>query len=259
MKAHQHTIVFGRHPVREWLRAGKPAEKLYIREDLRTSWLGELEHLARQAGVPVQRVPAERLQRLTGTHRHQGVALLAGLVSYWELDKLLENAFAREPTPLLLVLDQLEDPQNLGAILRTAEAAGVSGVIVPRHGSAPIAGAVLKSSAGAAAHLPIARVTNLVRALATLREAGFWIVGAEAEAQTCLWELDYADPIAFVIGSEGHGIRPLVRQHCDWLVHIPMQGRVGSLNASVAAGVLVYTALEARWRRARSGPEAPRP
>ncbi|MCS7155918.1 MAG: 23S rRNA (guanosine(2251)-2'-O)-methyltransferase RlmB [Bacteroidota bacterium] len=242
-------IVFGRHPVREWLLSGRRAEKLYVREGLRSPWLAELEALASAQRVPIQRVPGARLDSLTGTRHHQGVALIGGLVAYWALETLLEQAFAQDPRPLLLVLDQIVDPHNVGAILRTAEAAGVQGVIVPKHGAAPISPAVLKTSAGAAVHLAIARATNLVRALQTLKQAGFWVIGADQGADRLLWEQDYSGPTALVIGNEGKGIRPLVRRHCDALVRIPMRGQVASLNASVAAAVLLYAALEDRWRQ----------
>lgn len=238
------SVVVGRRPVAELLRSGRPVDRLYVAEGAEA--LGELVELARQQGIPVQRVPRPVLRRLSGTEHHQGVVARTAPVGYVELEDLTAPD-ARRPggvdealPPLILVLDHPTDPQNVGALLRTAEAVAVRGVVLPVRRSAPITPAVERASAGAVRHVRLARVSSVADALLRLKKAGFWAVGAEPEARQSLWEADLTGPVAVVIGSEGEGMSELVRRRCDLLVRIPMFGAVASLNASVAGALMLY-------------------
>lgn len=230
----------------ELLRSGRPVDRLWVAEG--AAGLAPLLGLAGSQGVPVQRVAREVLSRLCGSERHQGVAARAAAAPLLSLHELLEQATGgkrpapgdRTPAPLLVVLDHLTDPQNVGALLRTAEAVGASGVVMAARRSAPVSAAVVRASAGAVHHLRISRVSSVAEALERVKEAGFWVVGAEASAELSLWEADLRGPLAVVVGAEGRGMAPLVRRRCDWLVRIPMWGKVSSLNASVAGALLLY-------------------
>lgn len=201
---------------------------------------------AREQGVPVQHVPRVHLDRLSGGLRHQGIAASVAAFDYTDLADLLERAERAGEPPFLLFLDQVQDPQNLGSILRTAEAAGVHGVVLPRHRAAGLTAAVARASAGAIEHLAVARVGNLATTAAQLKERGFWVIGADAEGGTDFREIDYRVPLIVAVGGEDKGLgKPLAAQ-CDWIVRLPMRGRVNSLNASVAAAVLLYQVVQAR-------------
>lgn len=242
----------GRNPVREALeQAETRVEKVLLQEGAGGPAIEAIRRAAAARGIPVQTVPKARLDRLVPGATHQGVVALIAPVAYWDLEDLLatvapspELVTARRP--LLLALDQIEDPHNYGAILRTAVAAGVSGVIVPRHHMAPLSAVAVKASAGAALRLPIARVTNLAEALESLKSYGFWIAGASPQGQITLWEMDWHRPLVLVLGNEGRGLRPRVAQTCDVLVSIPLRGPVASLNVSVAAGILLFAAIRER-------------
>lgn len=243
----ESTIVFGRRPVAELLRSGRPVERIWVAEGARD--LGPILELASRQALPVQRVPREVLQRLCGTDRHQGVAARASAVELVPLVELLEPQGAVPPQeaaaaaglpPLLLVLDHLTDPQNVGALLRTAEAVGVRGVVIPARRAAPLTPAVERASAGAVRHVRISRVSSVADALLRIKKAGFWVVGTDPAAERSLWEADLRGAVAVVVGSEGQGMSALVRRRCDLLVRIPMFGRVGSLNASAAGAVVLY-------------------
>jgi 23S rRNA (guanosine2251-2'-O)-methyltransferase len=236
-------VIAGRHPVLEALRAGRPLNKLWVAEHADGGSLSEILARAREMGVVVQRVPRARLQKVAGD-AHQGVVAFAAARAY----AALEDVMARDTgqAPLIVLLDELNDPHNLGAIVRTAEAAGAQGVVVPKRRSASLTATVAKASAGALEYLPVARVSNLVQAIDRLKEAGYWVFGADAEAQRLYTQVDLRGPTAFVIGAEGSGLSRLVKARCDEIVKLPMLGRVGSLNASVAAGVLLYEAVRQR-------------
>jgi 23S rRNA (guanosine2251-2'-O)-methyltransferase len=236
-------IVYGINPVLEALRAGRVKEvRVADRADGR---LGNVMKLARERGVRVRRVPPDALERESRRGVHQGVVADAEDVDSYSVEDLLRGSAG---VPLLVVLDSIEDPHNVGAILRTADAAGVDGVIRQSRRAASLAGAAAKASAGAVAHVRIAEVVNIARALEDLKEAGVWTVGLDGSAETPYDAVDYTLPTAVVLGAEGSGLRRLVRERCDRLASIPMQGHVESLNVSVAAGITLFEAV--RQRRA---------
>ena len=239
-------VLYGRHAVHEALRAGRRrAYKLILAEGVReTGVIGQILLLARRAGLKVVRTDRQNLE-LVGDVNHQGVLLEAAPYPYVALDALLD-APADSP-PVLLLLDLLQDPQNVGTLLRTAEAVGVQGVIIQRKRAVGITPAVVRASAGAVEHLRIAQVTNLAHAIATLKQHDFWVAGLEAAPTAQRYdEADLSVPLALVVGSEGRGLRRLVRERCDFLLSLPMVGRVSSLNAAVAGSVVLYEAFRSR-------------
>ncbi len=234
-------MICGRNPVREALRAGRPVHKIIV-AGKGNGALREIATLARARGVPVQFADRAALDRLTGGVRHQGVVALAAPVGYADPDGLV----AGKERPLLVALAGVQDPRNLGAVVRTAEAAGADGVVIPARRAAGITPAAEKAAAGALAHLPVARVTNLARFLEQMKEKGLWVVGADPEAEQVYWDADLRGPLVLVVGGEEAGLGRVVRAACDLLVRVPMTGRVGSLNASVAAALLIYEVLRQR-------------
>jgi len=244
--------VHGVNPVRELLRAGGDAAELWVAEGAERGRLAEILRLAREAGARLREAPRARLDRLAGTDRHQGVVAVVADYRYRELDELLAAARARAEPPLLVLLDGIEDPQNLGAIIRSAHALGAHGVVIPRDRAVGITAAAAKASAGAVEHCPVARVTNLAQALESLKESGVWAVGLAADGGRQLASVDLTAPTAIVIGSEGQGLRRLVRERCDHVALIPMSGEIGSLNASTSAAICLYEAVRQR-RLGRGG------
>ncbi|MCS7220617.1 MAG: 23S rRNA (guanosine(2251)-2'-O)-methyltransferase RlmB [Anaerolineae bacterium] len=243
-------ILYGRHAVLEALRAKRRrALRLFLAEGVQErGTVLEILEIAHQRGIPVQRVRRGELDRL-GTTDHQGVAMEATPFPYVELEDILTAAAARSELPFLLLLDHLQDPQNLGTLLRTAEAVGVHGVVLPERRAAGVTPAVSNVSAGAVEHLHVARVTNLVQTIEKLKRAGVWVIGLERTASAIPYDrADLSGPLALVVGSEGGGMSRLVREHCDWLVMLPMFGRINSLNAAVAGSIVLYTAVHARQR-----------
>jgi 23S rRNA (guanosine2251-2'-O)-methyltransferase len=238
--------VEGRNPVREALRAGRSIHRLLVARDERRGPLGEILALARERGVPVEEVPRETLDRKSATGAHQGIIALVTAKPYVELDAVLAGVQARGEQPLLLLCDGLQDPHNLGALLRTADAVGAHGVVIPARRAVGLTAVVAKTSAGAVEHVPVCRVTNLSQTIRTLQEQGLWVVGADAAAEKAYWEVDLRGPLAVVVGGEGTGIGRLVAERCDLLVRLPMQGQVNSLNASVAGSLLLYEVLRQR-------------
>ena len=234
-------LVVGVHPVREALRAGGVQEvRVGQRADSRVA---DIVRLAEADGVPVIRVDGADLDRLAAGQRHQGVlATLADAPRRWTLEQLV----AADPRPLIVILDGVEDPHNVGAILRTADAVGATGVVRQDRHAAALGPAAARSSAGAVAHVRIAEVVNIVRAIETLKALGVWVVGLDAEGAQAYGTVDYRPGTALVVGAEGEGLRRLVREHCDFVVALPMRGHVGSLNVSVAAGVLLYEVMRQR-------------
>ncbi len=235
--------------MREALRAGRRrALRLSLAEGVReTGIVAEIVALAEAAGCAVRRVERRELDRLVSGH--QGVVLEASPYPYADLVDILALAEPRGEPPLLLVLDHLEDPRNVGALLRTAEAAGVHGVVLPQRRSAAITPAASDTSAGAAEHLRVAQVTNLARTLAELKQAGLWVAGLESRPEAQPYDaVDLSGPLALVVGSEGRGLSRLVRERCDWLLKLPMRGGVGSLNAAVAGSIVLYWVLRCRER-----------
>lgn len=235
----------GRHPVLEAIRAGRRVRKLFLFEGARGSAL-EVEQAARRAGIPVVSATRAELDAMVHGRVHQGVVALAEPRTYQSVEDILTLAGRRGEAPFLVLLDGVEDPRNLGSIIRTSAAAGVHGLIIPSRRSADLTPAAVKTSAGAADHLAIARVVNLARTLDDLKERGLWIVGADAEAAEAHTQLDLNGPLALVIGGEHQGLRRLVREKCDFLARIPMAGPLNSLNASVAAAILIFEAVRQR-------------
>ncbi|HNW59881.1 MAG TPA: 23S rRNA (guanosine(2251)-2'-O)-methyltransferase RlmB [bacterium] len=238
--------IYGRNPVLEWLRAGYPTEKLLISRELSGAALQEIEKLAAGLNLAVENVSRPELARAAGSDHHQGVAARITLPDYVEVDEILARAAQRNEPPLLAILDCVQDPHNLGAILRSADGAGVHGVIIPKDNAAPMTAAVFKASAGAAAHVAVARVTNLSRTMDELKERGIWFAGTDEEGEQLYTELDLKGPTGLVLGSEGKGLRRLVREECDFVARIPLRGKVSSLNVSVAAAVLFFEARRQR-------------
>ena len=241
-----YSYIYGRNPVLEWLRAGYPAEKLLVSRELGGVALQEISKLAAAGPIAVESLPRNELARVAGSDNHQGVAARVTLPDYVEVDDILAIAAGRNEPPLIALLDCIQDPHNFGAILRTAEGAGVHGVLIPKDNAAPMTPAVFKASAGAAAHVAVARITNLSRTMAELKEKGFWFTGADEEGSKLYTELDLRGPTGLVLGSEGKGLRRLVREECDFVARIPLRGKVSSLNVSVAAALLFFEARRQR-------------
>jgi 23S rRNA (guanosine2251-2'-O)-methyltransferase len=239
-------FIAGRNPVIEALRSGATIEKIVVLYGVRGSAIERIKDLARQSSVPVVEVNKQKFRELVNDTTTQGVVALVGTKEYVSLDTLLKTAKEKNQPPFLLVLDEIQDPQNLGAIIRTAECVGAHGVIIPKHHSATVNQTVAKASAGASEQVPIAKVTNIATTLQELKEQGIWIVGADATGDRLYYELDYKTPLAIVVGNEGEGIRRLVKEKCDFLVRIPLFGKIGSLNASVAAALVMYEVVRAR-------------
>ncbi len=230
----------GRHPVREALASGRPVRRVLVaRSRAGTGPLADIVSLARRRQVTVQEVDPRWLDRMARTRTHQGVIALAAARAAADPQDILAAARAREEPPLVVLLDGIEDPQNVGAIIRVAEAAGAHGLILPARRASGLTPAVARASAGAIEYLPVAVVTNLNRTLKELKEAGLWVVGADPGGED-LYATEAAAPLAVVIGSEGRGLSRLVRESCDYLVRVPMRGRVASLNAATAAAVVLF-------------------
>jgi 23S rRNA (guanosine2251-2'-O)-methyltransferase len=242
------------NPVLEALRADRVPSEITIAEGTRDQRLRELIDLARAKKVSVKRVPRAKLDRELGNAHHQGVIAHLSQAAYADADDLLEsisNVQGRDAEALFLVLDGIEDPRNLGAILRAAECAGVDGVFMPERRAAGLNETVAKASAGAVEHLRIARVTNLTVLIGQLKERNLWVVGAAGDAPIDYVDWDWTRPSALVLGAEGSGLHRLVREHCDALVRIPLRGKVESLNVSVAGGIILYEALRQRSMQKR--------
>ena len=239
-------VIEGRNAVIEALRAGVAIDNIFIARGETDSALGHIASTAREKGVVVVDADRRKLDGMSRTHSHQGVIALAAVREYASVDDILSAARDRGEPPLILVCDELSDPHNLGAVIRTADAAGAHGVIIPKRRSAGLTAVVGKTSAGAVAHVPVARVPNLPSLLRELKDAGVWVFGAAMTGSTPLYQADLKGPAAIVIGSEGAGLGRLVEETCDFTVSIPMFGKINSLNASAAAAVLLYEAVRQR-------------
>lgn len=236
----------GINSIIEALKGKRKVHKIFIQTGKKGRRWDELLALARKKGVFIQEVEKERLNQMYKIGNHQGIVATIDAFSYASLEEIMERAAMSGQEPLLLVLDGIEDPQNFGSIIRTAECAGVHGIIIPRHGSAEVNETAARVAAGAVEHMLVARETNLVNTLERLKQMGLWVVGSEAQADLVYYSTSLPSPTVLVIGSEGKGMRKLVKEHCDILVKIPMLGRISSLNASVAASLLVYEILRQR-------------
>lgn len=236
----------GRNAVQEALAAGRPIDKLYIAAGETDRALARLAAMAKEAGVAVVETDRRKLDQLSATGAHQGVVAMVAAHAYATVDEILENAKSRGEAPLIVLCDDLSDPHNLGAIIRTAECAGAHGVVIPKRRSAGLTSIVAKTSAGAVSYVPVARVPNIPALLEQLQKEGVWVFGTAAEGTSDLYSADLKGPAAIVIGSEGDGMTRLVREKCDFLVSIPMKGKISSLNASAAAAILLYEAVRQR-------------
>ena len=236
----------GRNALTEALRSGRTIDKVFIASGEIDRGLQRLAAEAKEAGAVVVPVDRRKLDAMSTTHAHQGVITLAAAHEYCSLDDILEEAASRGETPLIVICDELSDPHNLGAIMRSAECAGAHGVIIPKRRSVGLTATVAKASAGAVEYMKVARVTNINNAISELKEKGVWVFGTAAEGSIPMYKADLTGPAAIVIGNEGDGMSQLVRKNCDVMVHIPMKGSISSLNASAAASILLYEAVRQR-------------
>jgi len=246
LNAEADGLIEGRNAVIEALRAGTVIDKIYLAKGDTDATLGHIASKAREKGIVVVEADRRKLDGMSRTHSHQGVIAMAAVREYATVDDILNAAREKGEAPLVVVCDELSDPHNLGAVIRTAEAAGAHGVIIPKRRSAGLTAIVAKTSAGAVSYLPVARVPNLPALLKELKDEGLWVFGTAAEGTTQLYNADLKGAAAIVIGSEGDGMGRLVREQCDFLVSIPMRGQVNSLNASAAAAVVLYEAVRQR-------------
>lgn len=237
--------IMGRNPVMEALKSGRPINKVFVLESMEGRAQSSIFKLAKQQNVLVQKVPKHKLDQIAD--HHQGVAASVAAYEYAEIDDLFAKAKEKGESPFFILLDELEDPRNLGSIMRTADAVGAHGIVIPKRRSVQLTQTVAKASTGAIEYIPVARVTNMNQTIEQLKEEGVWVVGTDAKGKHDYREIDYDLPIAVVIGSEGKGISRLVLKNCDWLVRLPMRGQVTSLNASVSASLLMYEVYRSRF------------
>ena len=242
----QNEIIEGRNAVIEALRAGRSIDKIYLARGDVDKTLGHIASKAREKGVVVVECDRRKLDFMSKTHAHQGVIALCAVRDTCSIDDIFAIADERGEPPFIIVCDEISDPHNLGAIIRSAECAGAHGVIIPKRRSAGLTAIVDKASAGAAEHMAVARVANLPAALQELKKRGLWVYGTAADGQSGLWSTDFSGAVALVIGSEGDGMGRLVRECCDFIVSLPMRGQINSLNASAAAAIVMYEVLRQR-------------
>lgn len=249
--ANAQEMLYGLHAVREALKAGnRPLHRVLV---LRTDkHFSDLVQLARSRRVPIHVQPLSSFDRLVPNGKHQGVVAFTSAKAYQTEESILARAAQRHEAPLVVILDGVEDPHNLGAVLRTAEGAGAHGVLIPERRAVGLTPVVAKASAGAIDHVPVARVTNMSRSIESLKSAGVWIYGVTPSANKLFTEVDLREPVGLVLGGEGTGIRPGVLQHCDVCIRIPLRGQVQSLNVSVAAAIVLYEAVRQRCPMQRS-------
>lgn len=238
--------IFGKHSVVEALKSGRAIHNIWIAEGTRHRQMADVLTIAKKNRVPMQHVPRQKLAQLAQTNHHQGVVAAVAAYEYATIDDLFKVAVKRQEMPFFLLLDELEDPHNLGSILRTADATGVHGVIIPKRRAVGLTQAVARASTGAIEYVPVARITNMARTIDELKERGLWFVGTDADAKDDYRTTDFDMPVGLVIGSEGKGISRLIKEKCDFLTRIPMVGHVSSLNASVAASILMYEVYRRR-------------
>ncbi len=238
--------VEGRNAVLELLESGRDINKIYIQAGEKHGSIYKIIAMAKEKKVLISEVDKNKLRQMAQTDNYQGVIAIAAPFEYVEVDDILEEAEKRKEAPFIVILDGIEDVHNLGSIIRTAETAGVHGIIIPKRRAAAVNSTVSKVSAGAVEYMKIARVNNLNETIKYLKEKGLWICGTDMNTKTNYAQQDYSGPIAIVIGSEGFGMSRLVKENCDFLVKIPMRGKITSLNASVSAGIVIYEALKQR-------------
>ncbi|WP_164670659.1 23S rRNA (guanosine(2251)-2'-O)-methyltransferase RlmB [Virgibacillus doumboii] len=239
-------IIIGKNPVIEALKSGRSVNKVLVTEQLNKQSFGKLQNLSKKAGTILQKVPKHKLDQLANGN-HQGVLAYVAPYQYATLEDLFQKAESKNEEAFFIILDELEDPHNLGSILRTADATGAHGIIIPKRRSVGLTATVAKTAAGALEHIPVARVTNIANTIDELKDRNVWVVGTEADGTEDYRALDGALPIAVVIGNEGKGMSRLVKEKCDWTISLPMTGHVSSLNASVACSLLLYEVYRKRF------------
>ncbi|WP_338450506.1 23S rRNA (guanosine(2251)-2'-O)-methyltransferase RlmB [Niallia oryzisoli] len=242
---HEHDYIMGKNPVIEALKSERDINKILIAEGSQRGQMQQITSLAKDLNVLVQFVPKKKLDSLVEGN-HQGVLAQVAAYQYAEIDDLFAKAEKKNETPFFLLLDEIEDPHNLGSIMRTADAVGAHGIIIPKRRAVGLTATVAKASTGAIEHIPVVRVTNMARTIDELKERGIWIVGTDAKGKEDYRQFDGTMPLGLVIGSEGKGMGRLVRDKCDFLIRLPMAGKVTSLNASVAAALLMYEVYRKR-------------
>ena len=242
-------VLVGRNAVTEALKSGRGINKLWIASGDREGSVSEIAALAKERGIVVQYVERAKIEALAGGHCHQGVLAYVAPVPYAELDDILKAAEEKGEAPFLVLLDELEDPHNLGALLRTADATGVHGILIPKRRSVSLNATVAKTSAGAVEYVPVARIGNIAQTLKKLKEKGFWVAGADMDGEKAYYEADLTGPLVLVVGSEGRGMSRLTKEACDFIVSMPMVGRINSLNASVAGSILMYESMRQRLQK----------
>jgi 23S rRNA (guanosine2251-2'-O)-methyltransferase len=243
------SIIEGKNPVIELLKSGYPVNKILLADSIKPGdAVTEILHLAQIKRIPVERVPRHIIDKQSTTGANQGVIAYAAVKEYVSLDDLLAVSAEKNEPPLYIILDGIEDPQNLGSILRTAYASGIHGVIIRERRAAGLTAAVAKASAGAMWYMPVASVSSIAGAIETLKKNNVWVIGIDRSGEVEYTKMDFKSPAAIVIGSEGKGLSELVRKKCDFLAHIPMRGEITSLNASVAAALVMYEAFKQRSR-----------
>lgn len=239
-------VLVGRNAVTEALKAGRGINKILLAEGDKEAFASEIMNLAKERKIICQFVERSKIEAIAAGHRHQGVLAYVAPVEYAELEDILKAAEEKGEAPFLLLLDELEDPHNLGALLRTADATGVHGVLIPKHRSVPLNATVAKTSAGAIEYVPVARIGNIAQTLKVLKEKGFWVAGADMDGAQTYYEADLTGSLVLVVGSEGRGMSRLTKEACDFIVSMPMVGKINSLNASVAGSILMYESMRQR-------------
>ena len=238
-------IIFGRNPVLEAIRSGREIDRLYIAHGVTSGSISEIIAKCSARGILIKEISSQKLDYYCNGGNHQGVALMIASHEYSTVEEILEFAKTRNESPFIIICDEIEDPHNLGAIIRTAESCGVHGIIIPKRRSASLNATVAKTSAGALEYMKVARVTNIANTIDLLKKEGVWIFGADMNGKDYK-KFDYSVPLALIIGNEGKGIGTLTRKKCDETISLPMRGKINSLNASVAAGILMYEVLKHR-------------
>lgn len=246
MKEDNNQYLFGKNPIYEAIKSGRDIHKIYIADGIQRKSIHELSLLIKEKGITTQFVPKKKLDQIAQNGNHQGLIAEIAAYDYVEFNDLLSTIQEKKSLPFLLMLDSIEDPHNLGSILRTADVVGVDGLIIPKRRSVGLTNVVAKTSVGAIEYVPVSRVTNLAQTIDTLKDAGYWIIGTDAFAEQSFIDVDYKMPVCLVIGSEGKGISRLIKDKCDFFVNMPMKGHVNSLNASVAAAIIMYEVYRQR-------------
>lgn len=245
-------LIEGRNPVLEALKSGREIDKIFVQKGANEGSIRQIIAIAREKNILIKEVDKVKLENLSVTHNHQGVIASAALYKYYELDEILQIAKDKNEEPFIIILDEITDNHNLGSIIRTADAAGVHGIVIPKRRSVSLTPIVAKTSAGAIEYVPVSKVTNINQTIEYLKKQGLWIVGADMAGDT-YYQKDMTGPIALVIGSEGEGIGRLIKENCDFLVKIPMAGKISSLNAGVSAGIIAYDIFRQRQLKSLKG------